>query len=472
MLLDVEPTTHSNPHIQKAEDAYFSNLGRQIASLVRNVETKLDNNIVNEPTNQQETASPHSNTPHAFWERSVRSPLTRFKNYFDKLRFDKHSGEKNLFSLENEVKTLATTMAPLTLQDLENILSTLQKAQAEMKKSKQSPDQSNGSLNVNLLPNRSGKSENNYKKFNNPLDYAEYFPRTKHLSTTTNISQEFTGGTNATHYLDPTNLDSPMIDDWAFDTQDYNKQIMNQMNDQQAVNQQAILNNKSLEHEIAKYNSKPLPVFKKINIQNDYLRFHKSPQFVPQNTAANTELSAKYHDIPVNHPELQPKYPEQLIKYAEQPTKLPEQPLKYSEWLAKIAEMSAKYPELLSKYRELIGQYHDLPSKYPEPIAKNPELFSKYPEMLTKYHTLPQRLPEVPMKRSMPSQKNQANPAVVNYKSLDYFSDANNKRHYTFEASYPLHIPNYRRRFSKRFESGPSKQSYFHHELHHFDYID
>lgn len=148
---------------QETDDIYYSNLGKRIASMIRNADSTVDQQFiknseyVNRPVPFHSVLNENSYAPQSFWERSVRSPVRQklpLSEYLDEARTLKHSNEKNLIKLENEVEIIATSPPPLSLQDLENILNTVEKAQAEMKfrQPMASTKQSNVSLNVNLLP--------------------------------------------------------------------------------------------------------------------------------------------------------------------------------------------------------------------------------------------------------------------------------------------------------------------------------
>lgn len=153
-------------HRQGTDDIYYSNLGRQIASMIRNADSKVDHQFSSIKDSEHADyqlpihafLNEHSYGPRSFWERSVRSPVPQkgsvFVEYLDESRTLKHSNEKNLINLENEVQIFASTPPPLRLQDLENILSTIQKvhAQIQVRHPSTSTRQSNVSLNVNLLP--------------------------------------------------------------------------------------------------------------------------------------------------------------------------------------------------------------------------------------------------------------------------------------------------------------------------------
>ncbi|KAF9418926.1 hypothetical protein HW555_004446 [Spodoptera exigua] len=143
-----------------SDDAYYTNLGRQIASMIRNNEFKTDQPFNTDQHRQvpfRSVLNENNYSPGSLWERSVRSPLPQLSDikpntYLDESRTLKHSNEKNLLNLENEVESYVSTQPPLSLQELENILNAVEKAQDLMKDPLDSPKPTNSSLNVNILP--------------------------------------------------------------------------------------------------------------------------------------------------------------------------------------------------------------------------------------------------------------------------------------------------------------------------------
>ncbi|PZC78892.1 hypothetical protein B5X24_HaOG217086 [Helicoverpa armigera] len=183
-----EVNQHRNLHKPGSDDIYYTNLGRKIAAMIRNADFKLNSQFKEESEHHQlpyhSVLNENSQMPQAYWERSVRSPLKQlrpFSNYLEEARTLRHSNERNLLNLENEVKTFASTPEPLSLQDLENILNTMQKVHAHIKLRQPSTNakRSEVSMNVNLLPNYI-KPENSYRRILNEPKKVEYFP----ISTT------------------------------------------------------------------------------------------------------------------------------------------------------------------------------------------------------------------------------------------------------------------------------------------------
>ncbi|CAG4952065.1 unnamed protein product [Colias eurytheme] len=149
-----------------SDDSYYTNLGRQIASIIRNADAQNQQvNIEIEQTNQntENHVFFNENSPKSFWERSVRSPvkfINSNKNNYDYL---KRSNEL-LFNIENKVSIMATTEPSLNLQDIENIVNVMAKAQRKIKQNQHDLNNirtSNKNLNFNLWPKESQHLESN-----------------------------------------------------------------------------------------------------------------------------------------------------------------------------------------------------------------------------------------------------------------------------------------------------------------------
>lgn len=161
---------------QGNEDVYYSNLGRRIATMIRNADSEVEIQFTknSEHANNQNqfhsVLNENSFLPRSFWERSIRSPAlqTLPSEYLDESRTLKHSNEKSLINLENEFQIYASTPHPLSLQDLENILNTIKKAHAQLRQPRSSKKQSNASLNVNLLPKYAGPTRRHTRLFDPP----------------------------------------------------------------------------------------------------------------------------------------------------------------------------------------------------------------------------------------------------------------------------------------------------------------
>lgn len=373
---------HRHLHKQGSpDDAYYTNLGRQIASMIRSADSRIDQQPNAEidqtvrPLPFHPVINENNFAPRSYWERSVRSPLTgmeNYNNYLDKSRILRQSNENSLFNLENEVESFASTTNPLSLQDLENILNTMEKAHAHIKYTNplKFTKHSNYSLNVSLLP-KLVRPENKYRRVFQTPDHDEYVqpsnaplshapaprmpqPRAIQPEVIPQKKSMERNASNVTVFLPQrTNIVVPLNDFWMYNSHNHNLRPM-------PLNQQSnhVLQENTL------YNSNPT----------------RSPGTAE---AASSDYMARKPHV---------------------------------EYLQFLRSM---------------------------PVVKN---------------TTPKR----------PHPKLLSSPPVVNYKNLNYFSG--NKHHYMFEsASYPLQVP-LKRQINKQFAK--RNPSYFHHELHHFDYFD
>lgn len=148
--------------MEDPNDSFYTNLGKQIASMISKIDLKGDHevNIEIEGANskQQSQTSPVFNennyASRSFWERSVRSPL-KYLNSFKKEMDHLKKSNEDLFSLENKVEIAASTTPTLSLHDIENIISTVEKVKSKPKRNNVYPekiDHSNVSFKLNLLP--------------------------------------------------------------------------------------------------------------------------------------------------------------------------------------------------------------------------------------------------------------------------------------------------------------------------------
>lgn len=179
-------------NLDKHDDLYYTKLGQQIASLIRNVDGtngrqseqvsnslsnigvdlhQLGPNLFNQSSSssiQGSSLVPNQNPylynvkksapsssqqilyenygPSSYWERSVRS-----------LRYPEvlHPKTDNLYKLENRLIIVASTERPLSLTEIENILTIMVKAKTQLQKHTNDilpNDTGNENLNVNLLP--------------------------------------------------------------------------------------------------------------------------------------------------------------------------------------------------------------------------------------------------------------------------------------------------------------------------------
>ncbi|XP_063829295.1 uncharacterized protein LOC135078682 [Ostrinia nubilalis] len=141
----------------EVNDSYYSNLGKQIASLIRKVDTDGERriNIEIEQQNQdpmQTILNENRYSPRSYWERFIRSPLKQ--SFMDRKEINRHSSE-SLFDLEDQVRIAAEIERTLSLQELENIANIMQTTQSKIsqKSSKNvTPVSSSRGYNINLLP--------------------------------------------------------------------------------------------------------------------------------------------------------------------------------------------------------------------------------------------------------------------------------------------------------------------------------
>ncbi|CAK1555631.1 unnamed protein product [Leptosia nina] len=151
-----------------SDDSYYTNLGRQIASIIRNADAQnqqVDIEIEQSERNNEDHILLNNNSPRSFWERSVRSPLKYLNSNKNKYDYLKKSNEL-LFNIENKVSIVASTMPSLTLQEIENIVNVMEKAQSKIKNKhvRISQDKSDDNLNFNLWPQETGATRNDFNK--------------------------------------------------------------------------------------------------------------------------------------------------------------------------------------------------------------------------------------------------------------------------------------------------------------------
>ncbi|XP_034834974.1 uncharacterized protein [Maniola hyperantus] len=162
----------SRPMHHKSDESYYANLGRQIATMIRGIDTQ--ENVELEETSNKIKNDPYfnNNSPSSFWERSVRSPLAYLKTKNKKFEYLKRSNEL-LFDMENKVEIIASTAPSLTLQEIENIVKVMEaakkKIQSKNKSSMKNPGTSRRNLNIDLWPEKSRDSRNNFQ--NSVLPY-------------------------------------------------------------------------------------------------------------------------------------------------------------------------------------------------------------------------------------------------------------------------------------------------------------
>lgn len=160
---------------QKLDDSFYSNLGRQIASMIKNIDITGEREIdveIERRKNQEPTPVQHVFNDNlgygsrSYWERSVRSPL----RYVSEFRKGPEYSNEHLFKLEKQVEYAASTEHTLSLQELEKLISGMKKARQRpiYRKTKVNYTKVNApmrspskiSFNLNLL----SKNENVHKE--------------------------------------------------------------------------------------------------------------------------------------------------------------------------------------------------------------------------------------------------------------------------------------------------------------------
>ncbi|XP_059052563.1 uncharacterized protein LOC131847113 [Achroia grisella] len=196
-LIYPEVTPEPRRYLSKTDDSYYSNLGRQIASLIRKLDNKGERQINIEikqenHNNQKDTVfNENRYAPRSYWERSIRSLYINLHPNANKSDYN-GDGNENLYNLENQV-VAATTTSSLSLQELENVISMMKRAQSHVQYKKYELNNnitSNINLNRNLFPRGVRKSNKPIKYVAKPKsDYSnktQYVPMLHH--GTPNIS--------------------------------------------------------------------------------------------------------------------------------------------------------------------------------------------------------------------------------------------------------------------------------------------
>lgn len=149
------------PHDPKIlDDTFYSKLGKQIATLIRGVDTKNNRQIdieiehLDQNTPSYPIFSELSYAPHSYWERFARSPKNYLEQYRKKHEHNKKSNE-NLYNIEDKIEILASTMLPLSLQEIENFIKGMPETAEDVREYQPQKYQhlsSNKTLNINLWP--------------------------------------------------------------------------------------------------------------------------------------------------------------------------------------------------------------------------------------------------------------------------------------------------------------------------------
>ena len=222
------PTRHAQRQV--SDDIYYSNLGRRIASMIRNADSEVeiqfskDTERANLQNQFHSVLNENSFLPRSFWERSVRSPVLQkipISEYLDESRTLKHSNEKSLIKLENEFEMYASTRHPLSLHDIENILNTIEKAHATLRQPMASTKRSNASMNVNLLPKHVRPARRHTGLFHVPekVQYITEHPHTP-IPSLAYVDVHPAVHTNASVFHEPRRMyNAPYSDYWIFNAE-------------------------------------------------------------------------------------------------------------------------------------------------------------------------------------------------------------------------------------------------------------
>lgn len=152
------------------DDSYYSNLGQQIATLIRKLDSTSHRHVdIKVDAKHNAPAHPVFNennfASRSYWERSVRSPLQNIPAYTDEDY--PQTNYRNLLNIENRVENVATTVRTFSLNDLENVVNLMDRAKLSLRSNKQSKS----NLNVNLLPRLKERVHNTRKySVKEPID--------------------------------------------------------------------------------------------------------------------------------------------------------------------------------------------------------------------------------------------------------------------------------------------------------------
>ncbi|CAG4942410.1 unnamed protein product [Parnassius apollo] len=188
------------PQRQKTLDnSFYAKLGRQIATLIRGVNSKNDRQINIEIEQMDQNTPSHpifselSYAPHSYWERFVRSPMHYLQQYQNKKEYHERSNEI-LYNIENKVEIAASTMLPMSLSEIENVINIMEGAQDEIQKSYEIPHNTptNNTLDINLWPQelvtnntRTNSAEPFIKKIQKYFNYTKKYTAEKKVHSNT-----------------------------------------------------------------------------------------------------------------------------------------------------------------------------------------------------------------------------------------------------------------------------------------------
>ncbi|XP_039756349.1 uncharacterized protein LOC120631024 [Pararge aegeria] len=186
---DTPENRRSNrPMYHKPDESYYANLGRQIATMIRGIDTHPKNVELAEKPGVVKNDPYLNNSPTSFWERSVRSPLSYFKTKNKKYEYLKGSNEL-LFDIENKVEIIASTASALTLREIENIVKIMEAAKKQIQRTnkpkKGDSRTSNKNLNIDLWPQKSQNHKDSVLSYLNKVKQENI---ENHYKTNNNMS--------------------------------------------------------------------------------------------------------------------------------------------------------------------------------------------------------------------------------------------------------------------------------------------
>ncbi|XP_022823091.1 uncharacterized protein LOC111354054 [Spodoptera litura] len=479
-----------------ADDEYYTNLGRQIASMIRNADTKSDHPFNTEKPRQlpfHSVLNENYYSPGSLWERSVRSPLPQISdvkpniNYLDESRTLKHSNEKSLLNLENEFATYASTVPSLSLQDLENLLNTVEKAaqldHAQMKdplNPRGSMKPSNVSLNVHLLP-KYPRGGGDYRKFydvdntdvGNPAGKTQYFfqlknpletPKTSNISHKVHVIPKYAGDDPTYRRLvSNTGMLNPM------EKTKYYSQLKNSLGKSEPSNGsfnglmipqytkdsfRRLYGGDNPDNQIPTHTPQPSNIFVESKYITEQYQTLYPPKFVEEPDSANTSNKTMSQDMDTNNILQSRDYSKHNNHHV---------PIQLETETVPKSPVASGYIFQTQKPLE-----HDYQVQATQQMRQGPFVGVVVPNSYV--NTPPPRTEYLQFLNSMPIIKQPSSqnrePKLMNQNNLNYFS--RNKYHYMFEKqAYPILAP-FRKQISKKY----GNPSYFHHHLHHYEYFD
>lgn len=194
-----------------AENNFYSNLGKQIASLVHNIDNNgnrpVNINIQPLDKSMQPVINENNFSSRSYWERFVRSLSNNdILKFLPKYQI-KESNER-LYDIENRVETTATltTKPPLSLLELESMVNIMETSNRQLRNNMNANImQSKHKLNINLypkIPSKDKKISRHYKLSNINYDRKNLEQNDARDRIKNNIN---------THQLNLNNLKNPSI---------------------------------------------------------------------------------------------------------------------------------------------------------------------------------------------------------------------------------------------------------------------